>query len=54
MAIRPEYPGKAWPSISLISLEKIAGPTLNVKKIDAPNQIAALATPTNRKNPITG
>jgi len=24
-----------------------------VKKIDAPNQMAALATPTNRKKPIT-
>jgi hypothetical protein len=33
--------------------EKKDGPMLNVKKIDAPNHTAALATPTNRKNPIT-
>ena len=39
--------------MSLISFENIAGPTLNVKKIDAPNQTAALATPMNRKKPIT-
>jgi hypothetical protein len=37
----------------IISSEKKAGPTLKVKKIDAPNHMAALATPTNRKNPIT-
>jgi len=37
----------------IIRSEKKAGAMPNVKKIDAPNQTAALATPTNRKKPIT-